>query len=514
VDAHTGLAPGERTLAALIAGRSMPQPDQRHRRLPADLALALPRAHEQLERRAGERQRSLAVHARRALESERARADAYYESALESIARRRAVADEERARLLDAQAVATRAEQARRGREIEREYQPSRHIRPFRLQLVHAPAFLLPVDVRRGSRRFPFTLTWLATSGEFAAFLCPACGAAEALVAGRGGLGCAACMPSHAPSPSARERPQPARPRAIEPAPPPQPAARAAPPPAAAPPPPQRGATSKRRTELGATAQREAERSAPSRRSGARRPGSSAARSSSHGSIERTGNKLALAFWQQIAHGDRWPRTKAARDSPLRALYRLYGAPGPLYALGISPGRLPEEVTASTYPGDPDAPELTVGAVLAGGWSYRYALSWWLEGGKPIVGEVSPTAHPLALPPQDGEDADVGARLRGGAPPPAFELDPVAATLWSAELDRNGLPFAIRCLATWWRMRSDHAAGHDAAAAAVAHAVAKACGMRRTKDGAATMYGIEVAALDRAADALGGALRLDRARGW
>jgi hypothetical protein len=63
-------------------------------------------------------------------------------------------------------------------------------------------------------------------------------------------------------------------------------------------------------------------------------------------------------------------------------------------------------------------------------------------------------------------------------------------------------------------VRDDGVAGHDAAAAAVAHAVAKACGMRRTKDAAATMYRIEVAALDRAADALGGALRLDRARGW
>jgi hypothetical protein len=30
----------------------------------------------------------------------------------------------------------------------------------------------------------------------------------------------------------------------------------------------------------------------------------------------------------------------------------------------------------------------------------------------------------------------------------------------------------------------------------------------------ATMYRIEVAALDRAADALRGALRLDRVRGW
>ena len=223
VDARTGLEPGKGALATLAAARWKHAPDQRHRRLPADLALAIPLAHEQLERRAGERQRSLAVHARRARESELARADAYYQSALESIARRRVAADVERARLLDAQADATRAEHTRRGREIEREYEPSREVRPFRLQLVHAPAFLLPVDVRRGDRRFPFTLTWLATAAEFAACRCPACGAAEALVAGRDGLGCAACAPSRAPSAAgARGRAQPLRPRGIQPAPPPQ----------------------------------------------------------------------------------------------------------------------------------------------------------------------------------------------------------------------------------------------------------------------------------------------------
>ena len=517
VDARNGLKPGEAALAMLAAARWSHAPDRRHRKLPADLALAIPQAHEQLERRAGERQRSLAVHARRAWESELARADAYYQSALESIARRRAAADLERARLLDAQADATRAEHTRRRREIEHEYEPSREIRPFRLQLVHAPAFLLPVDVRRGNRRFPFTLTWLAAAGEFAACRCPACGAAEPLVAGRHRLGCAACAPSHAPSASGvRGRAQLARPGANQPAPPPRPgvaAARLPEPAARTAPPPQpaaRPATPKR----AATPTPAPPRTATSRPPRSRPPSRSAGPSPSRGTVERTGNKLALAFWQRVAGCERWPRAKAARDSPLRALYRLYGAPGPLHALGIPRGRLPDEVTASTYPGERRAPELTVGVVFAGGHGYRYVLSWWLEAGNPTIGEVSPTAHPLALPPLDGDGSDLGARLRGAAAPAAVELDPVAAALWAAELGRSGLPFVVRCLATWWRVRDDGVAGHDAAAAAVAHAVAKACGMRRTKDAAAMMYRTEVAALDRAADALGGALRLDRARGW
>ena len=512
VDARTGLAPGAGTLATLAGAGWNHAPDQRHRRLPADLAAALPRAHEQLERRAAERQRSLAVHARRARDSELARADAYYQSALESIAHRRATADSERARLLDAQADATRAEHTRRRREIEREYEPSREIRPFRLQLVHVPAFVLAVDVRRGSRSFPFTLTWLATAGEFAAFRCPACGAAAGLVAGRDGLGCAACAPSRAPSATAAARTQPARPRAIRPAPPPHPSGAAAQPSEAAarsapvPQPVVRAATPRRAPAPARPARSRPPRSSPSSRSAGRPP--------SDDRIERTGNKLSLAFWQRVAGGERWPRAKTARDSPLRALYRLYGAPGPLHALGVPRGRLPDEATAVTYPGQRGEPALTVGVVFAQGRGYRYALAWWLEAGKPTVGEVSPAPHPLALPPLEGDGSDLGELLREAAVPPAIELDPVAAALWVAELGRSGLPFVVRCLATWWRVRDDAAAGHDAAAAAVAHAVATACGMRRTKDAAASIYGTEVAALDRAAQALGGALRLDRARGW
>ena len=521
VDARTGLKPGERTLATVAAARWKQAPDQRHRELPADLALAIPRAHAQLERRACERQRSLAIHAGRARDSELARSDAYYQGALESIARRRVAADVERARLLDAQADATRAEHMRRRREIEREYEPGREIRPFRLQLVHAPAFLLPVDVRRGGRRFSFTLTWLATAGEFAAYRCPACGAAEALVAGREGLGCAACAPSRAPSAAgAGGRAESAPPGAIEPAPPPGPrvpSARALEPPERPARPrqaPAHPATPRRAAAPTPAPPRPSMRPATSRPPRSRPPSRSAGRPPSRGSIERTGNKLALAFWQRAAGGERWPRAKTARDSPLRAVYRLYGAPGPLHALGIPRGQLPDEVTASTYPGKRGAPELTLGVVLADGRGYQYVLSWWQEAGKPTVGEVSPAAHPLALPPLEGNGSDLAARLREAAAPPAIELDPVAAALWAAELECSGLPFVVRCLATWWRVRDDRGADHDAAAAAVAHAVAKACGMRRTKDAAATMYGIEVVAMDRAADALGGALRLDRARGW
>ena len=86
--------------------------------------------------------------------------------------------------------------------------------------------------------------------------------------------------------------------------------------------------------------------------------------------VKRTGNKVAFTFWDCVANGGRWPRQKTARDSPLRALYRLYGRAGPLYAIGVPPGGYVEEMAASTYPSHPGAPELTVGNVKASGEVY------------------------------------------------------------------------------------------------------------------------------------------------
>lgn len=193
VDARTGLGVSSRLLALLRIAPRLPHPDSRHRALAAEMSLALPAAHQQLEQRAISRRASLGAHARRALALELARADAYYQAALESIERRQSTATAERVRLLEAQADSTRTEHARRRREIEEEFKARHEIQPFRLHLVHVPAFRLAVEVRRGSRTFPFALTWLAGAGEFAGVRCPACGSAEALVAARDRLGCRSC---------------------------------------------------------------------------------------------------------------------------------------------------------------------------------------------------------------------------------------------------------------------------------------------------------------------------------
>ncbi|MGH2805136.1 MAG: hypothetical protein ACRDL4_19185, partial [Thermoleophilaceae bacterium] len=231
------------------------------------------------------------------------------------------------------------------------------------------------------------------------------------------------------------------------------------------------------------------------------------------GGTERIGNKLALAFWQRVADGERLQRQKIARSSPLAALYRLYGPAGPLWALGIAPGACPSEVRAGTLPHTDGHPELTDGDVTVGGATYPYVLRWWLEAGKPVVGELMPAPHPAVLPP-DGSEA--GWRLHEGAPPPLAELDPVAATVWRVELGTAGLPLAARCLATWWRLGEVGPPGHppEAIGATVAVAVAQAAGIRRPRADTAAAYGSEPLAIDCVRRELGDRLRIDRARGW
>lgn len=521
VDARSGLELGLRLQATLRNTARLPRPDSRQPALEAELSLALPAAHEQLEQRATTRQASLGAHARRALGLELARADSYYQAALDSIRRRRSTAAAERVRLLDTQADATRAEHARRRREIEEEFRARHEIRPVRLHLVYVPAFRLAVDVRRGSRVFPFALTWVPGAEEFARVRCPACGATEPLVAARDRLGCRSCTSSViAPRPVA-DRPAPEAHPARKPPAADRPATRHDP----------RvrhdaDARGGRSTDAGTgtpVRQRGGEGAGGAARVRAndtdatkRRPRPNLSAPAAHDASQRTGNKLALDFWQRLARGDRWPRKKVVRDSPLRALHRLYGPAGPLYALGIPIGQWPDKVTAGTHPTEGSAPTMTIGVVGAGAVDYHYSLCWWLEADRPVIGEIAPTPHPLALPPARGETRATAARLHEHAPQPTADLDPVAAALWRAELGRTGLPFVVRCLAIWWRLESssDPAKPAAAVAAAIAGAVARAAGFRRSKAETAAIYETDLGGVDRVARTLGSALRLSRVRGW
>jgi hypothetical protein len=171
------------------------RPDGSARIIAADLPLAFSVAHESLLAIVAARAAELSRQARSALRSELARAAGYYDATLETIARRVEIAPPERKTLLRAQAEATQLERIRRVREIEGKYEPTFEIRPFRAHVLHVPALVLPITIRRGDRAYAFEFTWLLPTRAFAPFRCPACRAITQLVAGRDRLGCKSCIP-------------------------------------------------------------------------------------------------------------------------------------------------------------------------------------------------------------------------------------------------------------------------------------------------------------------------------
>lgn len=68
-------------------------------------------------------------------------------------------------------------------------------LRPFRLHAVLVPGWRVPVDVRRGPRRYPLTLDWLTPLAAYAELRCPHCGSSAPLSAAKTRLGCATCLP-------------------------------------------------------------------------------------------------------------------------------------------------------------------------------------------------------------------------------------------------------------------------------------------------------------------------------
>ncbi|MPZ97611.1 MAG: hypothetical protein GEU96_22510, partial [Propionibacteriales bacterium] len=160
----------------------------------AELAAALAYAHEQIGARTREREAELSTQLGDACGRETRRALTYYDEALQSLQRRLDSAPPERAGTLSARMSSTRAERDRRLAEIAEKYQAQTTVRPFRLHVVGVPVMRLPVDVRRGDRRFPLTLDWLMPARTFAGMRCPHCASTEPLSVAKTRLGCRRCL--------------------------------------------------------------------------------------------------------------------------------------------------------------------------------------------------------------------------------------------------------------------------------------------------------------------------------
>lgn len=443
VDATTG-QPVPAALRAALDGPPLdgPLPHEWRRIAQWAPAAAVAAVHRLLEERAADRlaqlsaQRGVGVSRREEVE----RAAAYYSDLLASLANRRATAPPDRARLLDGQAEAVRAERSRRLQEIDEKFDGRFQIRPFRLHLLTVPALALPLVVRRGARVFPLTVTWLLGPARPLAPPCPRCGLSGPLVAAKDGLGCRRCVPGASLAPVAAPRlalgptaiARPVTPAPSSPAPAAEPRPHA--PPGRAPAPP---------TPTPVPASRPGPRPAPGR---GRDDGGARTRAG-HSALDvgRHGDKLARHLWKSVFAGRRWPRQQVAAGSPLDALFRLYGQRALGLVTDIPPGLPLTGVRASTCPSRRGRAEVTTGTLTALGARLPFTVRWRWSGGQAVPGEVLPfvdeRGHAArALP--------VWVHLHALAEPRTW-ADPVAAEIW-ALVERGGFPIVARALAAWW----------------------------------------------------------------
>lgn len=452
-----------------------------------DLRAAIRCADRVIEWCAERRRSELGDDVRKARDAELDRVEAYYRDALATLERRREQAPADRRELLDARAESVRNEHARRVEETRQKYQASQEVRPYRLHIYQIPVWRLPVDVRRGDRRYPLMLDWLIPLARFADIACPHCGADERLVATKTRLGCAGCVPR----PAVRLVPEPARPSA-------KPAAKAkqvaASPPASPPtPPPTPGSHP------------------PVVRA---HPGPRSAKP------HRVGDKLTRNMWDAVVRHDRRLARICAPDSPAAAAIRLYGASGAAWAIGLPPTEDMVAVGAQTTTSSSGVHHASTGYVeTAAGHRFPFLLRWQAVGDAGQVDEILPYNWPFE-PAHLRRWVNGPGRAGVQAPPqPRLPLGPVGESLWRNVIQLFGLPTVLRCLAALWRLPGESGFvdlhGPAVLAAGIERLVCRRANLTTGRFAeVAAAYGVEEAAV-RAADAdLQKCLQLGSQRWW
>lgn len=496
VDGRSGVIVG-RVDPMLVVSRRM----SAHPVAVPDLARALSGAEAALGARIDRRLRELSAAALPAVREETARAAAYYHDVLVTLTRRRDAAAADRQPLFDARIAATEQERDRRLQEIGHKFGAEHCSRPFRMHIVHCPAMELPLLVRRGERTWPVTLTRLLHDEAFVPPRCPACGAAETLVAGRMQLGCRRCLPRTV-SPRAVSIEVPGR-RVARP--------QATPPTTI----PVEGEP-KRGTSLPATA-RATQTGAPKRtREGREKlqrthgdPRTTAhvraigreleemrahlARQAAR--LQKAGDRLALDLWQATASCRPLPQRHVLEGSPFATAQRLFGVVAPLVVTGIPVATRVDSCTSATDLGDlPLQSSETFGYVRAGRVEHPYLLRWhWVNKEAKVSDLVSPlTELGSGFLDADSSPSVQRSLLFWNAPRPVVRLDAVEQQLWDVDAARAGVSQVIRCIAVWAALRAhlDHLPP-ALAAASLAAVIGRRRGSPRTTAQVCHAYNVD-----------------------
>jgi hypothetical protein len=439
------------------------------------LTAAIRCADRVIEQRAERRRSELGDDIAKVRDAELERVEAYYRDALATLERRRAQAPADRRELLDARAESVRNEHARRLEETRQKYQASQAIRPYRLHIYEMPVWRLPVDVRRGDRRYPLTLDWLIPLARFADVACPHCGAGARLVATKTRLGCANCVPRQ----TVRLAPEPARPQE-------KPTEK-----------PQQTVTSPPTPRQAICGD----------------PGPTRAK------LEKIGDKLSRKVWTAVVHNDRRLTRMCTPDSPAAAAVRLYGPSGAACAVGlVATDDLIAVATHATA--SSGVRHASIGYVdTMAGHRFPFLLRWQAGMSAEQVDEILPYDWPF-------EAAHLRRWVQGpgrlgvySPPKPRVPLGPVGELLWRSLIPIFGLPAVLRCLAALWRLPDEGEFLDLHGAAAVAAGIERAVCLRANLTTGrfaevATAYRVKEAAVRAADTDLQKCLQLGPQRWW
>jgi hypothetical protein len=476
----------------------------------SDLVRGLAEADRLIAADALRRRAELSVQLGPAHDAERQRAIAYYADVVAGIERRLLAATPDRRGLLETRLVDTRQEQDRRLAEIAEKYQARHEIRPYRLRVLAVPAYRLPVDIRRGDRRYPMELDWLTPAAAVAHPRCPSCASTAPLVAGKTALLCLVCAAPAAPAvASAPTAPGSVAPGSVAPGSVvPGSVAPVAPKPAVSPvsPKPQRpppaAPAPPRRARPPVTPAR------PPRQPADREPAWRAR-------VET----MVSAVWQAAADGStRGLRRVLAPDSPAAALHQLYGVDGLRLAIGVPRTEQLRESSARYVQTTPNSGTM-IGHLVTNRHEYPYALQWRVEDRTPVTLELLPfPAAPNGRFPNYYWYVPHGPLWINTAPPHDRLIDEVAQHLLDDGVAWLGLAVAARALASWWRLGDRPPALAEAPPAVLAAAIQRLVAWKAGEKGlfrsAAEAYRTDEASVRRADAHLRRALSLGPDRAW
>jgi hypothetical protein len=238
--------------------------------------------------------------------------------------------------------------------------------------------------------------------------------------------------------------------------------------------------------------------------------------------IHKAGRKLLTSLWDMCATADPRIGRLYAPDSPAAAMHTMFGAAGPLRAIGVAPHDRPQAWGAAASEKARGGADMFImdGTLDSASRQYGFQVGWQFVGENALIAEIAPFHGAWWPNLPDARMLQYFAVAHGldrAIPDSRAKLDRVAAAIWRVA-SVYGLSLTLRALAAWWRLADgpDVAARYSppVVAAAIVRAVGYRAGANGRYDDAAARFRVDVDAVRTAAGDVQRRLALSATRPW